>query len=164
MSNPTIEIQLQTLPNTPGVYQFYDATGVVIYVGKAKNLKNRVRSYFNKVHDYGKTNVLVKKIVEIKHIVVETETDALLLENNLIKKYSFGGGVVNDTVIHFSNTNLPFGGIGTSGNGSYHGKYSFDIFTHAKPLVKRPFWFDLPQRYAPYPKSLKFLKFLLKKL
>ena len=47
MSNPTIEIQLQTLPNTPGVYQFYDVTGVVIYVGKAKNLKNRVRSYFN---------------------------------------------------------------------------------------------------------------------
>jgi len=87
MSNPTIEIQLQTLPNTPGVYQFYDVTGVVIYVGKAKNLKNRVRSYFNKVHDYGKTNVLVKKIIEIKHIVVETETDALLLENNLIKKY-----------------------------------------------------------------------------
>ena len=87
MSNPTIEIQLQTFPNTPGVYQFYDVTGVVIYVGKAKNLKNRIRSYFNKVHDYGKTNVLVKKIVEIKHIVVETETDALLLENNLIKKY-----------------------------------------------------------------------------
>jgi len=87
MSHSNIEIQLQTLPNTPGVYQFYDASGVVIYVGKAKNLKNRVRSYFNKVHDYGKTNVLVKKIVEIKHIVVETETDALLLENNLIKKY-----------------------------------------------------------------------------
>ena len=87
MSKPTIEVQLQTLPNTPGVYQFYDALGVVIYVGKAKNLKNRVRSYFNKVHDYGKTNVLVKKIIEIKHIVVETETDALLLENNLIKKH-----------------------------------------------------------------------------
>tara|TARA_B110000459_G_scaffold131406_1_gene143746 strand:+ start:468 stop:2270 length:1803 start_codon:yes stop_codon:yes gene_type:complete len=87
MTNSTIEIQLKTLPNTPGVYQFYDTTGMVIYVGKAKNLKNRVRSYFNKVHDFGKTNILVKKIVEIKHIVVETETDALLLENNLIKKY-----------------------------------------------------------------------------
>jgi len=87
MSNFNIELQLKTLPNTPGVYQFYDAKGVVIYVGKAKSLKNRVRSYFNKVHDDGKTNVLVKKIVEIKHIVVETETDALLLENNLIKKY-----------------------------------------------------------------------------
>lgn len=87
MSISSIEIQLQTLPNTPGVYQFYDSSGAVIYVGKAKNLKNRVRSYFNKVHDYGKTNVLVKKIIDIRHIVVESETDALLLENNLIKKY-----------------------------------------------------------------------------
>ena len=87
MSISSIEIQLQTLPNTPGVYQFYDSSGAVIYVGKAKNLKNRVRSYFNKVHYYGKTNVLVKKIIDIRHIFVESETDALLLENNLIKKY-----------------------------------------------------------------------------
>ena len=87
MKIPSIEIQLQTLPITPGVYQFYGSSGEVIYVGKAKNLKKRVRSYFNKVHDYGKTNILVKKIIDIKHIVVESETDALLLENNLIKKY-----------------------------------------------------------------------------
>ena len=87
MSSSRLEIQLKTLPSTPGVYQFFDAKGTVIYVGKAKNLKNRVRSYFNKVHDYGKTSVLVKKIHNIKHIVVDTETDALLLENNLIKKY-----------------------------------------------------------------------------
>ena len=82
-----IEIQLKTLPDTPGVYQFFDDKNTVIYIGKAKNLKKRVRSYFNKVHDYGKTNVLVKKIKTIKHIVVDSETDALLLENNLIKKY-----------------------------------------------------------------------------
>ncbi|MGC6525182.1 MAG: excinuclease ABC subunit UvrC [Flavobacteriaceae bacterium] len=87
MTSSRLEIQLKTLPSTPGVYQFFDTKGAVIYVGKAKNLKNRVRSYFNKVHDYGKTNVLVKKIHDIKHIVVDTETDALLLENNLIKKY-----------------------------------------------------------------------------
>ena len=87
MRIPSIEIQLQTLPNTPGVYQFYGSSGEVIYVGNAKNLKKRVRSYFNKVHDYGKTNILVKKIIDIRHIVVESETDALLLENNLIKKY-----------------------------------------------------------------------------
>ncbi|MDA8572062.1 excinuclease ABC subunit UvrC [Flavobacteriaceae bacterium] len=87
MSSSRLEIQLKTLPSTPGVYQFFDNKGTVIYVGKAKNLKNRVRSYFNKVHDYGKTNVLVKKIHDIKHIIVDTETDALLLENNLIKKY-----------------------------------------------------------------------------
>lgn len=87
MDKPTLEIQLQTLPNQPGVYQYYDAEDTIIYVGKAKNLKKRVGSYFTKIHDNGKTRVLVKKIVTIKHIVVDTETDALLLENNLIKKY-----------------------------------------------------------------------------
>ncbi|MGK0254514.1 MAG: excinuclease ABC subunit C [Mariniflexile sp.] len=87
MDKTTLEIQLKTLPNQPGVYQYYDADGTIIYVGKAKDLKKRVSSYFTKTHDNGKTRVLVKKIASIKHIVVETETDALLLENNLIKKY-----------------------------------------------------------------------------
>ncbi|MFK2818878.1 excinuclease ABC subunit UvrC [Flavobacteriaceae sp. LMIT009] len=87
MSETSLEIQLKTLPNLPGVYQYYDANDTIIYVGKAKNLKKRVSSYFTKNHDYGKTRVLVKKIAKIKHIVVDTETDALLLENNLIKKY-----------------------------------------------------------------------------
>lgn len=81
-----LELQIQTLPDSPGVYQYFDKEGKILYVGKAKNLKKRVSSYFNKVHDTAKTNVLVKKIVTIKHIVVPTETDALLLENNLIKK------------------------------------------------------------------------------
>ncbi|PWK20368.1 excinuclease ABC subunit UvrC [Xanthomarina spongicola] len=87
MSKPTLEIQLKTLPNQPGVYQYFDAEGKILYVGKAKNLKKRVSSYFTKQHDYGKTKVLVKKIASIKHIVVNSETDALLLENNLIKKH-----------------------------------------------------------------------------
>jgi aldehyde dehydrogenase (NAD+) len=82
----------------------------------------------------------------------------------MIQRYSFGGGVINDAIIHFTNDKLPFGGIGNSGMGAYHGKHSFEVFTHAKPVVKRSFWFDLPQRYAPYPKSLKALKFLLKKI
>ncbi|MGJ8658228.1 excinuclease ABC subunit UvrC [Cellulophaga fucicola] len=83
----SIKLQLSTLPANPGVYQFYDKDEKILYVGKAKNLKKRVSSYFNKNHEYGKTKVLVKKIVYIKHIVVDTESDALLLENNLIKKY-----------------------------------------------------------------------------
>ncbi len=87
MANPSLELQLKTLPNAPGVYQYYDSEGTIIYVGKAKNLKKRVSSYFAKTHENGKTRVLVKKIATIKHIVVETETDALLLENNLIKKH-----------------------------------------------------------------------------
>ncbi len=84
--------------------------------------------------------------------------------NSLIKNYSFGGAVVNDALVHFTNSKLPFGGVGNSGLGSYHGKYSFDLFTHSKPVVKRSFWFDLPQRYAPYPKSIDLLKKILKRI
>lgn len=82
-----IVAQLSTLPDKPGVYQYYNGNNEIIYVGKAKNLKKRVSSYFNKVHNSGKTNVLVKNIASMKYIVVETEEDALLLENNLIKEY-----------------------------------------------------------------------------
>ena len=82
-----LKLQLQLLPQEPGVYQYYDKEDKILYVGKAKNLKKRVSSYFTKNHDNAKTGVLVKKIVSVKHIVVATETDALLLENNLIKKY-----------------------------------------------------------------------------
>lgn len=82
-----IRVKLRTLPDKPGVYQFYDKNGKILYVGKAKSLKKRVSSYFNKNIDYGKTRVLVKQIRDIKYIVVNTELDALLLENNLIKEY-----------------------------------------------------------------------------
>ncbi len=84
--------------------------------------------------------------------------------DTLVKSYSFGGAVINDSLIHFANPELPFGGIGNSGIGAYHGKYSFDLFSHLKPVVKRSFWFDLPQRYAPYPKSISLLKKILKKI
>ena len=75
------------LPESPGVYQYLNTEGTIIYVGKAKNLKRRVSSYFNREHEPGKTRVLVSKIADIRYIVVNTEEDALLLENNLIKKY-----------------------------------------------------------------------------
>ena len=78
---------LAAIPEKPGSYQYYDEKGTIIYVGKAKNLKRRVSSYFNKEHDNNKTRVLVKQIRDIKYIVVDTEEDALLLENNLIKQY-----------------------------------------------------------------------------
>ncbi len=86
MSTP-LEIQIKSLPNSPGVYQYYDKEDQILYVGKAKNLKKRVASYFTKNHDNAKTRILVRKIVSIQHIVVNSEKDALLLENNLIKKY-----------------------------------------------------------------------------
>ena len=78
---------VSNLPESPGIYQYLNAEGTIIYVGKAKNLKRRVSSYFNREHEPGKTRVLVSKIADIRYIVVNTEEDALLLENNLIKKY-----------------------------------------------------------------------------
>lgn len=75
------------LPTGPGIYQYLNKEGTIIYVGKAKNLKRRVYSYFSKEHQSAKTSILVSKIADIRYIVVNTEEDALLLENNLIKKY-----------------------------------------------------------------------------
>ena len=78
---------VSNLPESPGIYQYLNSEGTIIYVGKAKNLKRRVSSYFNREHPNGKTRLLVRKITDIKYIVVNSEEDALLLENNLIKKY-----------------------------------------------------------------------------
>lgn len=82
-----LQLKLKTLPEKPGIYQYFDKQGTILYVGKAKNLKKRVSSYFTKNHEQIKTMLLVKRIADIQYIVVDTETDALLLENNLIKKY-----------------------------------------------------------------------------
>lgn len=79
----------------------------------------------------------------------------------LIKTYSFGGGCINDTIIHFSNKRLPFGGVGHSGIGAYHGQLSFDIFSHHKAVVKKGNWLDLPMRYAPYKGKLATIKKVL---
>ncbi|MFL2597249.1 MAG: excinuclease ABC subunit UvrC [Flavobacteriaceae bacterium] len=87
MKLDAVEIQIKGLPEVPGVYQFYDKGDKIIYIGKSKNIKKRVSSYFNKTPDNQKTRVLVKNIARIEHVVVDTEMDALLLENNLIKKY-----------------------------------------------------------------------------
>lgn len=79
--------KISELPSSPGVYQYFDSSGVIIYIGKAKNLKNRVLSYLNQSNQSNKTRILVNKITDLRYIVVNSEQDALLLENNLIKKY-----------------------------------------------------------------------------
>lgn len=82
--------------------------------------------------------------------------------NHILNTYSFGGGVVNDVLIHFSNNKLPFGGVGQSGMGYYHGKYGFDTFSHSKAIVKRGTWLDPSMRYPPYKDKLNLVKKLLK--
>lgn len=79
-----------------------------------------------------------------------------------INKFSFGGGVINDLLIHFGNHRLPFGGVGASGIGNYHGEFGFDTFSNTKPIVKRGNWIDPPVRYAPYKGKLKLLKTMFK--
>lgn len=85
--SPELEEKIKILPSTPGVYMYFDREGTVIYVGKAKNLKRRVSSYFNRTHDSVRTNLLVRAIADMKYIVVPTEQDALNLENSMIKEY-----------------------------------------------------------------------------
>ena len=82
-----LEEKISILPSTPGVYMYFDSEGTVIYVGKAKNLKRRVSSYFNRTHDSLRTNLLVRAIADMRYIVVPTEQDALNLENSMIKEY-----------------------------------------------------------------------------
>ncbi|MDC3050992.1 excinuclease ABC subunit UvrC [Bacteroidota bacterium] len=87
LNDKNLTVQIEVLPENPGVYQFLNKKNEILYIGKAKNIKKRVKSYFTKSHDNNRTRLLVKKIFSIRHIVVDTETDALLLENNLIKEY-----------------------------------------------------------------------------
>jgi aldehyde dehydrogenase (NAD+) len=88
-------------------------------------------------------------------------SDHKAFARKLIEYCSYGGGCINDTVIHFSNKRLPFGGVGHSGMGAYHGQLSFDVFSHHKAVVKKGTWLDLPMRYAPYKDKLGALKHLL---
>lgn len=80
----------------------------------------------------------------------------------LLKTFHFGGGVINDVLVHFSNNRLPFGGIGTSGMGRYHGSYGFDTFSHFKSIMNRGTWIDIPLRYPPYRNKLSLLKNIFK--
>lgn len=82
-------------------------------------------------------------------------------QKEIISKYSFGGGCINDTLVHFANKNLPFGGVGHSGVGAYHGKYGFDTFSHKKSVTKKANWLDIPLRYAPYKGKIKMIKRIL---
>ncbi|MBF7093257.1 aldehyde dehydrogenase [Flavobacterium sp. ALJ2] len=110
-----------------------------------------------------------KTEADIKNIIDQYEKPLALYvfsENphfakKTITRYSFGGGCINDTIIHFSNKRLPFGGVGHSGIGAYHGKLSFDTFSHHKGIVKKANWLDLPMRYAPYKDKLATIKKLL---
>ncbi|MGO4773774.1 aldehyde dehydrogenase [Flavobacterium sp. W22_SRS_FK3] len=104
-------------------------------------------------------DAVIRKYEKPLAFYIFSENDSFT--KKMISNYSFGGGCINDTVAHFSNKRLPFGGVGYSGIGAYHGKLSFDVFSHHKAIVKKGNWLDLPMRYAPYKDKLKIIKRLL---
>jgi aldehyde dehydrogenase (NAD+) len=114
--------------------------------------------------------LVYEKEIEIESIISKYEkplalyvfTENKSFSKKIIKKYSFGGGCINDTMIQFANKRLPFGGVGHSGIGAYHGSMSFDTFSHKKSIVKKANWLDLPMRYAPYKDKLPTIKKMLK--
>ncbi|MCL9805364.1 aldehyde dehydrogenase [Flavobacterium amniphilum] len=114
-----------------------------------------IRSYERK-EDIGKT---VNQYEKPLSLYVFSEDKSFIKE--VLDKYTFGGGCVNDTLIHFANKRLPFGGVGHSGIGAYHGKLGFDTFSHKKSVIKKPNWIDIPLRYAPYQGKLKLIKRIL---
>jgi len=135
--NSVLEDKLHNLPSLPGVYQYYDKRGKVIYVGKAKNLKNRVKSYFREKVDSPKTAVLVSKIADLQFIVTDTEVEALVLENTLIKKYKPRYNVIlkdDKTFPYIRITNEPFPQIFSTRDIVKDGSKYFGPYTNVKSM------------------------------
>ena len=96
-----------------------------------------------------------------KPLALYVFSDDKKFARKIVTDFSFGGGCINDTVSHFANKRLPFGGVGYSGIGAYHGQLSFDTFTHHKGIIKKANWLDIKLRYAPYSNKIETLKKLL---
>ena len=115
------------------------------------------------VLEYEKTEDIFKLISRFeKPLALYVFTKNSNFSDEVINKVSFGGGVINDTMIQFGNHRLPFGGVGESGMGAYHGESGFKLFSHQKPIIKKANWLDISTRYAPFTGKLKSLKKLLR--
>lgn len=112
---------------------------------------------------YSKYEEVIKNIRNFeKPLALYLFTENKVLEKNILENINFGGGCINDTIVHLATTELPFGGVGMSGMGSYHGKRSFDTFTHEKSILKRSNWIDIPLRYPPYLGKISLLRKIFK--
>ena len=110
--------------------------------------------------DFNEIDEIIKKYKNPLALYIFTKN--IKFGERFLHKYSFGGGAINDTVVHIINDRLPFGGVGNSGMGKYHGEATFKTFSHFKPYITKPLWIDIPLRYPPFEGKLKFLKKVLK--
>ena len=110
--------------------------------------------------DFNEVDEFIKKYSHPLALYIFTKN--ISFGRKFLESYPFGGGAINDTVIHIANDRLPFGGIGQSGMGKYHGESTFKTFSHFKPYLSKPLWIDPPLRYPPFKNKINFLKKLLK--
>jgi len=143
--------------------KYFEPTLVEITDFNSNLMKQEIFGPILPIYQYKNFNEIDKIISRYKDpLALYIFTKKRKFGEKFLMNYSFGGGAINDTVVHIVNDKLPFGGVGNSGMGKYHGESTFKTFSHFKPYISKPFWIDLPLRYPPFKKKISFLKKVLK--
>lgn len=143
--------------------KYFEPTIIEINNFDSKLMKEEIFGPILPIVEYDNFNEVDKIIKRYTHpLAMYIFTKNIAFGKKFLESYPFGGGAINDTVVHIANDRLPFGGIGSSGMGKYHGKSTFETFSHYKPYISRPLWIDPPLRYPPFKNKINFMKKILK--
>lgn len=143
--------------------KYFEPTIIEINNFDSKLMKEEIFGPILPIVEYDNFNEVDEIIKRYKHpLAMYIFTKNIAFGKKFLESYPFGGGAINDTVVHIANDRLPFGGIGSSGMGKYHGKSTFETFSHYKPYISRPLWIDPPLRYPPFKNKINFMKKILK--
>ena len=143
--------------------KYFEPTIIEINNFDSKLMKEEIFGPILPIVEYDNFNEVDDIIKRYKHpLAMYIFTKNIAFGKKFLESYPFGGGAINDTVVHIANDRLPFGGIGSSGMGKYHGKSTFETFSHYKPYISRPLWIDPPLRYPPFKNKINFMKKILK--
>ena len=143
--------------------KYFEPTIIEINNFDSKLMKEEIFGPILPIVEYDNFNEVDEIIKRYKHpLAMYIFTKNIAFGKKFLESYPFGGGAINDTVVHIANDRLPFGGIGSSGMGKYHGKSTFETFSHYKPYISRPLWIDPPLRYPPFKSKINFMKKILK--
>lgn len=143
--------------------KYFEPTIIEINNFDSKLMKEEIFGPILPIVEYDNFNEVDEIIKRYTHpLAMYIFTKNIAFGKKFLESYPFGGGAINDTVVHIANDRLPFGGIGSSGMGKYHGKSTFETFSHYKPYISRPLWIDPPLRYPPFKNKINFMKKILK--
>jgi len=143
--------------------KYFEPTLIEIKGFDSKIMEQEIFGPILPIYEYDKFDEVDEIIDKYKNpLALYIFTKNKRFGEKFLNKHSFGGGAINDTVVHIINDRLPFGGIGNSGMGKYHGEATFNTFSHFKPYISKPLWIDIPLRYPPFKNKMKFLKKALK--